>query len=63
MELVYSNFSLTICLYLYADINGCAVETVTCSSDAKCINISGRFVCVCNDGFVGDGFKCTGVET
>ena len=32
-----------------------------CSSDADCVNTDGSFECVCDDGFDGDGFTCTGM--
>ncbi|XGW14233.1 hypothetical protein V3C99_000510 [Haemonchus contortus] len=33
-----------------------------CSGNATCINKEGSYGCKCNEGFVGDGYKCMPVE-
>ena len=51
---------LTVILALpTTDIDECA-EGLACSSDAECINTPGSFMCVCLEGFTGDGFTCEG---
>ena len=32
-----------------------------CSSNAQCKNTEGSFMCICHEGFDGDGFNCTGM--
>ena len=55
-------FTLTFCVYLHVDVDEC-LDPDICSCDATCTNTPGSFECKCNDGFVGDGFTCTGVGT
>ncbi len=40
------------------DIDRCADPTVRCHGDARCEEIDDTAVCLCNDGFVGDGNVC-----
>ena len=44
-----------------ADTDECATEADhTCDENASCINVPGSYICVCNDGFDGDGVNaCT----
>jgi hypothetical protein len=44
--------------FVILDINECANDP--CHDDATCTNFAGSFRCVCNNGFSGDGFTCTG---
>ncbi|CAI9725059.1 von Willebrand factor type A, EGF and pentraxin domain-containing 1-like [Octopus vulgaris] len=46
----------TVGKFVYID--ECSDQTDTCSEFANCINNFGGYSCACNDGFVGDGFKC-----
>ena len=41
------------------DINECMYKSV-CGRNATCINLSGSYNCICNEGFRGDGIKCEG---
>lgn len=41
------------------DINECE-DASPCSPYAICTNSIGSFTCECMDGFLGDGFNCTG---
>ena len=43
------------------NIDECAVDNGNCSENATCINFSGGYNCECLDGFLGDGFNCTGI--
>ena len=42
------------------DVNECAVNNGGCSDHATCINAPGTYNCTCLEGFIGDGFNCTG---
>ena len=45
------------------DIDECIAETDNCDVNAKCVNISGSFNCVCLVGFRGDGVnKCAEID-
>jgi hypothetical protein len=41
------------------DIDECATNTDTCSTNASCTNVAGSFTCACNAGYDGDGMACT----
>ena len=43
------------------DINECVTGSL-CDNIALCENTEGSFMCVCHEGFDGDGFNCTGNE-
>ena len=43
-----------------ADVDECLLDLATCHLNATCINTNGGFLCICNDGFAGDGSDCTG---
>jgi len=51
---------LCVCI---SDIDECAVNDGICSEYmyAECTNSPGSYECTCMDGFIGDGFNCTGV--
>ena len=44
------------------DINECVTGSL-CDNNALCENTEGSFMCVCKEGFDGDGFNCTGNRT
>lgn len=46
----------------YMTANECAQNSDDCSVNAGCINTSGSFQCLCNDGFVGDGKVCVDIN-
>ncbi len=46
----------SICL----DIDECILNTHSCHSNATCSNTVGNFTCVCNAGWSGDGYSCSG---
>ena len=45
----------------FLDINECENGSL-CDNNTKCNNTEGSFMCVCQEGFDGDGFNCTGNE-
>jgi hypothetical protein len=40
----------------------CDCEGVTCDENATCYNTEEGPVCVCDDGYEGDGFSCTDID-
>ena len=46
---------------LYTDINECELGSHNCSDNASCSDNEGGFNCTCNDGFIGDGWNCSGM--
>ena len=50
----FSSFSLAI------DIDECTDGSHTCSPNANCTNLPGKFKCRCNVGYMGDGKTCKG---
>ncbi len=41
------------------DIDECAAATDMCDANATCQNTPGAYSCMCNNGFVGNGFTCS----
>ena len=52
------NYNLII-LLIPTDALSCGV-TDNCDVNATCIDDNGSYICVCKDGFTGDGFNCIG---
>ena len=48
--------------YFLPDIDECALKTDNCDSNANCTNTKGTYNCTCKEGYLGDGFNCTGKE-
>ena len=46
--------------YLAVDIPECKRGLDNCDPNATCTNTIGSYDCMCNTGFTGDGFTCTG---
>ena len=44
----------------YTDIDECLTNNGGCSADASCSNTVGSFTCICQSGYTGDGFTCSG---
>ena len=43
-----------------SDINECEDFSVTCTSNASCVNTAGSYECVCKGGYSGNGSLCIG---
>ena len=46
--------------YLVLDVPECDRGVDNCHQNATCFNTFGSFGCLCNTGFTGNGFTCTG---
>ena len=44
---------------IFIDIVNCENDD-GCHDNATCIDGNGSYMCVCRNGFTGDGFNCTG---
>ena len=42
--------------YCLADVNECATDGA-CDENAACFNTPGSYICVCNDGYNGNGYE------
>lgn len=42
------------------DVDECVSGTDDCDDNAACVNEQGSFVCMCMDGYEGDGKICDG---
>jgi len=47
--------------HLPVDIPECVRGLDECDTNATCINTVGSYDCMCNTGFTGSGFMCTGL--
>ena len=45
-----------------ADINECRDGSSECDENAVCVNTPGSYMCICDVGFVGNGFTCKLLE-
>ena len=45
-----------------ADINECTYGSDECSAHAMCINTPGSYLCICDVGFIGNGYTCKRIE-
>lgn len=52
-------FSLSFHVVLTMFTTDCGMEIGICDTNADCINDDGTFVCICNDGYTGNGFSCS----
>lgn len=44
----------------FTDLDECALDLDACSDNATCSNTPGSYNCICDTGFEGDGYNCTG---
>ena len=56
----HSSDDYTVCLA--ADVTECERGLDDCNPNANCSNNFGSYDCMCNAGFTGDGFTCTGMH-
>ena len=42
------------------DLDECTDDLHSCSHVATCNNTEGSYTCKCNQGYIGDGYKCEG---
>ena len=55
-------FACILFLFAYIDIDECSNSTLnTCDPNANCTNIDGGYICMCLDGYMGDGEICQGM--
>lgn len=59
--LLNKNIPLLVSGYI-ADVNECQVNNGGCHRNATCINVIGSRVCICNEGYEGDGVGCKGKD-
>lgn len=50
------------CCLCSTDIDECQMKTDNCHIMAQCINTDGSFMCICENGYSGDGTVCTGMQ-
>ena len=59
----YQNFTIPFIIFCPAcidsDIINCGDDD-GCHGNASCIDSNGSYDCVCDSGFTGDGFNCSG---
>ena len=44
----------------FVDVNECTLGSHNCHPNAICTNSIGSYTCACEEGYMGDGFTCTG---
>ncbi|XP_061331610.1 fibrillin-2 [Pezoporus flaviventris] len=44
------------------DVDECEIGAHNCDMHASCVNIPGRFKCICREGWVGNGIKCIDLD-
>ena len=44
----------------FIDTDECLDGIDKCHTDAECSDTDGSYLCVCHDGYAGDGYNCTG---
>lgn len=45
---------------MFIDIDECMINIYDCYLLVICINIECFFICICNEGYMGDGRLCIG---
>ena len=47
-------------IFMFPDVDECALQTDNCHFNQECININGSYICVqCIMGYFWDGVSCT----
>ena len=58
-----SHFVMKAIVLSLLDIDECTTsEDGPCDKNATCTNAPESFICSCNEGYTGDGFKCAGKQ-
>ena len=61
IEMYYDIFAvLELLKHVFVDVINCENDD-GCHDNATCTDANGSYICVCSDGFTGDGFNCTGL--
>ena len=56
------NHHLNIFTFSWKNVDVDECTNSTCHGNATCNNTIGSFMCMCDRGFTGDGFNCSGKE-
>ena len=56
------SLNVAVTTYNSADINECVIGSDECDVNAMCVNTLGGYLCMCNVGFIGNGFTCKRIE-
>ncbi|XP_041376627.1 fibrillin-1-like [Gigantopelta aegis] len=51
-----------VCCLGAIDRDECALSLHRCDPNAACVNTIGSYKCVCNAGYMGNGFTCTNIN-
>ena len=46
-----------ICVFVSSDIDECVLMSL-CAANASCTNTIGSYLCMCDQGYTGDGLTC-----
>ena len=58
---LHATFCFALLSFLPVDINECSNSSLnTCDPNANCTNTDGGYMCMCLDGYYGDGEICEG---
>ena len=60
VDLAWNDPYLRLIVSACVDIDECLMGLDNCDENARCNDTEGGFTCTCLDGFVGDGFTCSG---
>ncbi len=56
---VYMNVCMNVCMCVCIDLDEC-IYSMPCHNNGSCTNTEGSYECVCNSGYNGNGFNCSG---
>ena len=65
LRAIHIKFCILLCLLslLFLDINECSNSSLNaCDPNANCTNTDGGYMCMCLDGYYGDGEICEGMH-
>ena len=58
---IFTKSNIEYDVFNISEINRCNYTIDGCHTNASCVNITGSYMCVCNQGFSGNGAMCTGM--